>query len=234
MKTLTVLVALIILFVSFTSTTQAALVTKSDNKLEVNVLGAQDSNVLQTVTASVEEIINKISFDIQNNSLVLSYEDSSNSEQKIDLDNFEGEVVEIKKENDSESLYVLSKDNKVLLQQRGIVVATTYPIEIGNSLDNLTLQTNSGNRYLTILPYDAVSPLLKTNMIDELNNEGKVELIELDAGELAYYIQGEKNHNLFELVSLKADVNISVSALNGKILSVDQPTWSRILSFLRV
>lgn len=234
MNRLIVFIAFVILFVSLSSTAEAAIISKSNQTISINVLGAQDSNALQNITNSLENIVSKVSLNIEDNQLVLSYDDEIINDRQFSLENFEGEVIEVKKQSESDSLYVIAEDNKYFLQQRGISVATIYPVEVGSELENLTLQTASGNRYLSILPYDAVSPLLRTNMIDELNREGSIELIELDAGELAYYIQGEKKHNLFDLMSLNADVKISVSALNGKVLSIDQPTWSRVLSFLRV
>lgn len=233
MRKASLLLSVGLLFLSATPA-HAALFTKDGNDLTKNVLGAADAtNALQAVVTSVESVVSNIQLGITDGKLTLSYDESPHS-QDLSLENFDGDIIEITQPKEADSVMVLAAKDSFEIRQRGIKVLTQYPIEVNNSLDNLTLTTESGKRYLAVLPYDAVTPLIRTKLIDEIPTSGEIELIELTEGELTYKIRGEKNHNLFDLVTLHADISVDVSALSGDVLSVDQPTWSRILTFLKV
>jgi len=233
MKRISLLLSLGLFLLSATPA-HAALFTKSGDLLTKNVLGAADANnALQAVVTSVESVVSNIQLGISDGKLTLSYDDSPRT-QDVSLESYDGDIIEITQLKEADSVMVLAAKDSFEIRQRGIKVSTRYPIEVNSALDNLTLTTESGKRYLAVLPYDAVTPLIRTKLIDEIPSSGEIELIELTQGELTYKIKGGKNYNLFDLVTLHADVSVDVSALSGDVLSVNQPTWSRILSFLKV
>jgi hypothetical protein len=49
---------------------------------------------------------------------------------------------------------------------------------------------------------------------------------------LAYEIAGDRIVNLFNIYKYAVPVKVQVSASTGEIISIDQPTWLKVVSFL--
>lgn len=222
MKKILVLTFTLILLHSFTLTTHAALVNVSkENEITWNVLGAISfRNTNNNYLASSEVVLENKSGEVSIND--------------VDISNLEGDIVEFEKEVVPERVKILAENDKFLIQQRGISAETNYPIKISEEEENIVLSTETGERYLAVLPYEALLQVVRANYIKDIGEDGKIFIVEREEGELAYKIVGEKKFSIFKFVDVPVEINTYVSALTGNILEVDQPTWSRILNFLLV
>jgi len=111
------------------------------------------------------------------------------------------------------------------------VVTTDYPININPKKNEISVQTPSGIRFLSVLPVEAAESILRARVMTRLTGE-KTFLLEGERGELVYEMNGEKVLNIFNLLDYPVEVKTKVSVLTGEIVEIDQPTWLRIVSFL--
>lgn len=224
----------VLLFLQLASPAHAALITKNiEGEITSNVLGVSTQEGFQYITNSINNLISKISLNVKDDTLVLSFEDQQ-IEKEINIEEFEGDLVEIQKHVESSRVILASNDGIFYIKQRGIMAQTSFNIILNSNTDELLAETQSGERVIKVLPYEAVAPLVKTNILSEISPSGKIELIELEEGELVYEIKGERKHSIFSFFNMPAEVLVTVSATTGKVLAVDTPSWSRILSFLSV
>lgn len=228
---LKIFLAFFVLFLTLPQKATATLIQKDiNNKINFKVLGTNSFD-LESAANTVGNLISDVSVKFENNNLVFSI---NKSENDIDLEEFEGDFLEVERENESERVIIAARENNFYIKQRGVLAATSYKINIDNKSDALVLSTETGDRYVSVFPYEAVEPLLKTDILDDINTKGEIELTELEEGELVYLVKGTKKHNIFDLFYMPADVTVEVSANTGKVLTIDAPSWSRILSILSV
>lgn len=211
-----------VLLAASSSPANAALITVSqENQITWNVLGAISfQNANNSYLASSEIVL-------ENNKGAVSLND-------VDLANIDEEIIEFEKAVASEKVSILAEDDKFLIRQRGVSAETDFPIKISEAEDNIVLETATGERFLVILPYEALLQAVRSNYIRDIGDEGKIYIVESEEGELAYKIVGEKNYSIFKFVDVPVEVNAYISALTGNVLEIDQPAWSRVLNFLLI
>lgn len=222
MKKILVFTFTLLLFNSFTLDANAALVHVSkEGEITWNVLGAISFRPNNNSYLASSELV------LENNSGEVSVND-------INVSSLKGDIVEFEKEVAAERVSIVAEEDKFLIRQRGISAETNYPIKISEEEENIVLSTDTGERYLAVLPYEALLQVVRANYIKDIGEDGKIYIVEREEGELAYKIVGEKRFSIFKFVDVPVEINTYVSALTGNILEVDQPAWSRVLNFLLV
>jgi hypothetical protein len=110
---------------------------------------------------------------------------------------------------------------------------TDFPINIRPKENELSVTTDSGAIFLSILPIEAAESALRSRFISRVSKKG-IYLSEEEVGVLAYQVEGEKVFNFFNLFEYSIPVTTHVSASTGEILAVKGPEWFKIFSFLFV
>lgn len=227
------------LFVSSSrpSTVEAALIhINQDGNITWNVLSFQTDNPkesLKIVNIANKNPINQpvISLINQDGKVQLQVtSDSGNT--TTDITDFTDEIIEIEEKEAAKRLKITSVGNEFVIKQDDVSVATSFPIKVDPKNKVLSVQTQTGERYIKMLPSEVFGNAVKADFIDRLINDQSISLTEGDNGELEYQIKGQKNLSLLNLIKLDAPVNLAVSATTGEVLKIDQPTWLRILGFL--
>jgi hypothetical protein len=172
----------------------------------------------------------KISLEKENGSISLSI-DSSEGSRSLDVTNWQDDLIEIEERGETKKLAIRITDGEFSIEQNGISVTTSYPINIDPKRNEISVQTPSGARFLSVLPIEAAESALRAKVITKFTGE-KASLVEGDRGELVYVFNGEKILNLFNLLDYPVEVAVNVSVLTGEIVHVEQPPWLRVLSFL--
>ena len=145
--------------------------------------------------------------------------------------NTKEDLVEVEARGNSNDLKIAASGNEFNIGENGIVASTAFPITIDPVKNELSVTTSSGERVVTVLPYEAALVVKRGKFIDDINSN-QITLSEDSKGELQYLIKGERNINLFNLATIKADVSSNVSASTGEILKLDEPQWLRLFGFL--
>jgi len=237
---------ILVLFLFFSAST---VVAKADSLLVVNgegavvwkVLSSTDSislNIPQKEDIKITDIVN---FDVnddaiinlgkENGNISLNVDSISGGNKSLDITNWQDDIIEVEERGETKKLAIRIKDGEFNIEQEGIAVATSYPINIDPKRNEISVQTPSGNRFLSVLPIDAVRSALRAKVFTRFIGQ-EASLIEGDNGELVYVLTGEKVLNLFNLVDYPVEVKTKVSVLTGEIVHIDQPPWLKVLSFL--
>ena len=236
-----VLLALIIIFLGLVSPASARLVTLRENgEVIINVLSSEDSLALmipQKGSLEVKEVSGeedtkeaKISLLKEGNDIKLSI-DLEEGRKELDVTSLEGELIEIEERPKAKSVTIGLLDGKFFVQEEGILALTDFPINIDPTSAELSLETVSGKHYLAVLPQEAyINSLKSKSLSNHLGNN--FQIAEKNPGEVTYEIEGEKTINVFDLVKLNIPVKVSVSVLTGEVISIEQPSWLKVLGFL--
>lgn len=151
-------------------------------------------------------------------------------EKEIDVTNWEDSIVEIEERPELQRVSINVVDGRFAIKQKGVVAFTEYPISIDSKTAKLSVTTESGDRLVSILPYNAVESLVRTRIITRIA-EGGIDLIE-EERELTYKVNGEKLLNLFNIYEHPVQMSIAVSASTGEIVNIEAPVWYKAVSFL--
>ena len=228
----------LLFFVAASSVEASLLVIDKDGTVTWKVL-AEESNSIEIPKSSglsVREVVNtKPSEDAQvilkkdgeKISLVVLGE-SGNKE--LDVSGWKDDLVEIEERPEIQTVKIGIDDGKFSLEQKGIVALTDFPINIDAKTAKISVLTESGDRFVSILPYQATEGVLRSRLVTNLSGD-KIYLIEQER-ELAYAIDAVKEINFFNIYKYPFPIKTYVSASTGEIISVDQPAWLRVLGFL--
>lgn len=220
---------------------ESLLVVDKDGEVIWKVLSSTDSISLSIPQREHLEITDvaasfgttsdaKISLEKEDGNISLNI-DSSEGSRSLDVTNWQDDLIEVEERGETQKLIIRIIDGEFSIEQKGISVTTSYPISIDPKRNEISVQTPSGARFLSILPMEAAESALRARVITKFTDE-KASLIERDKGELVYVFNGEKILNLFNLIDYPVEVKASVSVLTGEIVHVEQPPWLRVLSFL--
>lgn len=227
------------LFLFSPTEAKAALVhVQTDGNIIVNVLGAEDSIALGIPKKESLQIKQIASSDTSNTSQVsLDQEDgkislnvaTTEGQKSMDVTGYKDSLIEIEERSQANKVQIGLLDGKFSITEKGIVATTEFPISIDPGSASINVSAPSGVRYLAILPFEAYQSLVKARIISTIN--GQLTISEGDKGELSYTIPGQKIINVFNLFSYPVDVNTTVSASTGEVLSIDEPVWLKVLGF---
>jgi len=227
----------------FSEDTFASILTIDKNgEIIMNVLSEEDSVFLELpdkenmeVKKAAGDLVNgetKVSIHKEDGKLTLNINDEL-TEKKLDITDYKENIVEIDQRPNVDRIIISVDGENIAIRQKGVTAKTKFEVDIDPVNAGLTLKTPSGLRFLSVLPRDAVESLLKAGLIDQVTKENAVDIEETDA-QLVYSIKGERLFNVFNLFDYPLSVHAKVSALTGKITSIEEPNWLKYLSFLFV
>jgi hypothetical protein len=162
-------------------------------------------------------------------SLVVS---GGGQERQLDVSNWQEDLVEIEERPEVQKLAIGVRGDKFTLNQKGVTAETPYPISVDSEKAEISLETPTGAKFVSVLPLEAVESALRTNLMSRITDHN-VEMLEKES-ELQYSIQGEKVFNFFKMFDYSIPVNLFVSASTGKVLDLEAPGWFRFINFLFV
>jgi hypothetical protein len=151
---------------------------------------------------------------------------SQGSTKDLDVTNWKDDLVEIEERPGVQTVRIGLAGGKFSLEQNGITALTDYPINIDSKTSELSLTTSSGNRFISILPYQAVESVLRSRIVNKIE-PGSLEILE-EAQELQYKIFGGKVLNFFDIYKYSIPIRMNVSATTGEILFIEAPSWYKI------
>lgn len=210
------------------------LVVKGSGQVIVNVLASETSlalDVPQRGELGVKDVASEgsssenISLSKENNMISLRV----GADKTYDVSNWKDNIIEIEERPDVKSIKIELLDGQFKIESDGIFALTDLPITIDPSRNKFSVTTPTGERYVSILPSDATQTVLRAKTLTE--TQTAMNLIE-EGGILSYLVKGDKNVNFFDFYNMKVPVTAKVSASTGEIISVDQPPWLRVLSFI--
>src|SRR4030042_2516512 len=154
---------------------------------------------------------------------------NDNEKRQIDIKNPNGDLIEIEERAEIQKINIGVRNDKFSLQQKGISALTEFPIKIDPQTAKLTVGTKSGDRFLSVLPYQAVPGVLRTKLISRVN-DNRLEIIE-EGRELQYSFSGEKIFNILGFFEYSIPVSLKVSATTGETVSIEGPAWYKVIGF---
>lgn len=198
--------------------------SETDGK-DISIKKLQDSPASSLTDAKV--LLNK-----DNGKLTLNVQ-SKLGNTTSDVTSFRDNIVEIEERGDVKKIQIGFSNDKFSISQNGFTVYTSYPIEVDSKEAAVLVHSPSGVRNLSILPYDAITYVVRSNIISKTApTVNSLQLSESDKGELFYAIDGVKGVNLFNVYKFDVPVKTTVSATNGHVLSVDEPIWYKVFGFV--
>jgi hypothetical protein len=232
----------LILFVLTPKGVFAALATvDKEGNVIINVLSEQDSfdnssaSTLEVVggTPEVKYANANIALTKDKDKLSMSILSSSGGKD-FDITNYKDNVLEIEERPAVEKISISVDNGSFMINQGNINAQTDYQIQVDPKKGKLALETPTGYKFLSVLPKQAASLLLRSKLASKVLPENTAYLLEDDKGNLYYDITAEKVIPLFNIYDYQFNVRAKVSATTGEIISVDEPTWYRFLNFLFV
>ncbi|HSX19411.1 MAG TPA: hypothetical protein VLE91_04780 [Candidatus Saccharimonadales bacterium] len=129
-------------------------------------------------------------------------------------------------------LSVQPGDNKITFQQGQTEVSTTLPIQIDSQTHLLSTISSNGPEKISILPNEAVAGATNLGIISKQQNTApKVTLTEVD-NQIVYKIEGQRTGKLLGIININSNVEVDISAQNGKAVSTSQSLLIRAFGFL--
>lgn len=213
------------------------LVVRKDGEVVWKVLSSESETVLPIPRASRIEIKDLPSAGTAEPRITLSKKgekismlvDEGVYEKELDISQWKDKVVELEERAEIQKLTIELLDDRFAIRQRGVVALTDYPINIDPKRAELSVETESGVRIVSILPFQAAESLLRAKLVTNIRE--RMELLEKER-ELTYKIGGVKIINLFNLYRFPVNIEAEVSASTGEILSYDSPIWYKVIGFL--
>ena len=147
-----------------------------------------------------------------------------------DIEDIKKEIEEIKKEiEDNKS--ILASGEGFLLKERNISAYTNFPLIIEPLDKKIIVRTSTGEQFISILPSDALVQVVKGNVLDVIDGDYLI-LSDGEMGDVQYTVHGKKTLNILNIISHEVPVKAVVSAVDGQVLSVEQPIWLPLASLL--
>jgi hypothetical protein len=229
----------LILFLSVTSVSASVLVVKKDGTISWNVLASEDAlgagvsnmnslELKKIAQAGVENSEAKVSLSKDGDKVELNVTGASGG-RSMDVTRIDGDLIEIEERPASRQIKIGIVGDKFGISEGDLTAVTNFPISVDPKNAALSVATETGERYLVVLPKDAEGALIKAKTVTKVS--GDLTIDESGAGELSYGVSGQKTINVFNLLTLEIPVKATVSATTGEILFVDEPAWLKVFGF---
>lgn len=240
MKKYLLLIVLFLIFLPGTVNAQLLVVTK-DGVVEPMVLA--ETNTIGLEIPQNEIDIKKIADSrfSKDSSVFLSRADgvvvvtieSEKGKQDLELVDWKDNIIEVEERPQTQKVTIGLHDEMFGLENKGIIALTDYSLKVDAKSARILAKTDSGEKYVAIMPFSAVETLVRSKAITgfPIDFDNKIYLKEVD-NDLVYSVVGEKGINFFNLYYYPVAVEGLVSALNGEVVEVKQPKWLRILGFM--
>lgn len=235
-----VLLAFISLFTLISPTSAAIVSINKSGEVIMNVLPAHDEIVSspEPVSLQVTNIANtgkpseKAEVALRNTSgkVELSVNDGKGT-QLADVTGYNSEIIEIEQRQAPSKISILASGEGFLLKERNISAYTSFPITIDPEQKKIYVETTAGEQYLGVLPSDALVQVIQGQIIDVIDGDYLI-LSNGELGEVQYTIHGKKTLDILNIFEYEVPVSAVISAANGNVISVEQPLWLPIASFL--
>ena len=241
MRKLTFCLAFLLLLFSASNVGAALIEITKDGEISWNVLSSEAIALEVPKRASLE--VKDVAEDrypdpetkvtmIRDNDRIEMNIATREGERIRDVTNYQDDLIEIEERGEVATFKIRIVEEKFIIEQQGVLAITEFPINIDARKAEVSVVTPSGQRYLAVLPREAVNSAFRAKAVTKLPAGQEIILDEGSSGELSYIISGERVINLLNLFDFGIPVTAFVSATTGEVLSVDQPTWLRILGFL--
>lgn len=155
---------------------------------------------------------------------------SDNEKRKLDVSGIKEELIEVEERPTVERMTIGVYENSFSLMQKGIKALTEFPLSVNPKTAKIMIETPTGEKYLSILPYEAAETTLRTKWISKILNS-QIKIIEEDR-EMQYQISGERVFNLLNIYEYSVPVEVRLSTSTGEVLSVKAPIWYKVIGFL--
>lgn len=240
MKT-SLLLLFLTLFV-FPLPANAALVDVAEGgEVTLNVLSSVNSLGLNTDTESTLEIKKVPTGGGSGDSVTLSRNGekislsvlAGNTLRELDVTSYTDNLVELERKDPAKKIRISLSGANFTIEQGEVVAKTSYPINIDTKENKITLVTSSGKEFLTVLPVEAIESAIRAKVISSFIG-GEIKIMEGEGGSLNYSISGKRVVSILNIIDFEFDVETTVSAATGEVVSIDSPTWLRGLAFLFV
>ena len=232
--------AVVLFFIASRGVFAALAVIDKEGNVVVNVLSEEDSfdtsgSTLKVVggTPEVKYTNANIALTKDKDKLSMSVLSSSGGKD-FDITNYKDSVLEIEERPAVEKISIAIANGSFVISQGNINAQTDYQIQVDPKRGKLALETPTGYKFLSVLPKQAASLLLRSKLASNILPENTVYILEDDKGNLYYDLTAEKVIPIFNVYNYQFNVRAKVSATTGEIISVDEPAWYRLFNFLFV
>ena len=217
----------------------AALITvEKTGNISWNVLSSSDSKALEIPKSSSLEVREPGSGETEYAKLALMKNgeemkllvSSSSGNKELVVNGITDQIVEIEERPELQRIYFGINAGQFTIIERGLTAVTDFPINISSKMAQVSVTTQTGERYLAIFPYEAYQSALRAKVLSEKG--GTISLTENSRGVLSYRISGEKRINFFDVYTLSKKVTAEISAQTGEVVSIEAPIWFKIVSFI--
>lgn len=232
-----IFLSLLPIFFAFTSPIQASLVKiEKSGEVVVSVLSKEDEALLgEERNLEIKRIASE---DRETNSNIVISKSGEKVSMRVGMDeifevtDWNDDLVEIEARENVKRVKIAYRDGKFLITEDVVAASTNLPIIVDPESGKFLLETDTGRKYLTVLPADAARSALKTRLMTRLS-EKPLEIINEDEG-LSYIVEGEKVVSLLDFYDIKLPISTKISASTGEIESILEPEWLRFISFIFV
>lgn len=154
-------------------------------------------------------------------------------DKELDVTTWDEGLIEIEERGDVKRIEIAVEGEDFVVKQDGVSAKTSYPINIEPEENKLSVETTSGEIYLSVYPNEAAESALRSKYITRLPDR-QIGMTEKETGILAYEVDGEREIEMLKFIDYAVPVTVHISASTGEIVSIDQPTWLRIFGFLLI
>lgn len=204
----------------------------------VNVLADTDDVTLTPQRESLEitklsDTTNTGSKSVQlqkNNDAVQILVANGQGKQTLSVTKEDTTLIEIEERPETQRVKIGVKDGLFTLKQKEFTATTSYPLTIDASSARLSAVTQTGEKFIAILPFEAIESAMRSKILTQVDGN-QFSIIE-EEQELQYKIIGKKVFDILSLYQFEIPVETYVSASNGEIVKIDSSTWYRFLNIL--
>lgn len=177
------------------------------------------------------EVIEQIDLDKKDGRAQLTTKTATGSAKKhAEKDDLLVKLDGVQKKDDVNIRY---NGKRFEIEQNSVKAETDFPLRIDPDANSLSVVTSKGEVLLKVLPDEAISGLLGSNIIDRQNS---VEIIENpkkgDENGAFYKVKGQKDAKLFALFTMQFSLEVSVGVQSGEETNIKKPFFFRFFGFL--
>lgn len=238
-KLFTTTLLFITFFLTATNLVAASLMTiDEEGEVVLNVLSSEDQLALSIPERNEIEVKDIATNTATNNSSIsIAKEDGKIllrvGDKELDVTTWDEDLVEIEERADVKRIEIAVEGDNFVLKQNGVSAKTSYPINIEPRDNKLSVETASGEIFLSVYPIEAAESALRSKYVTRLPDK-QIGLTEKETGILTYEVDGEKEIEMLKFIDYAVPVTVYISASTGEIVSIDQPTWLRVFGFLLI
>jgi len=239
MKFVLVIITVFILFINFSVTALAQIITVDrDGEVVWNVLSLESDNLelpkrtieIKETSSIAPKALSQISLLMDTEKITLAV-DSGREKRELELTGDNKNLLEIEERPETQRVIIGVENEMFTLLQKGVVATTSFPLTIDSKSAKISVTTLSGERFIVVLPYQAAESALRSKMVSIISYEKALRLVE-EENELIYIVNGEKELTFFNFYTHSFPVEGKISALDGVVLNSNEPVWLKVLDFL--